>query len=92
MIINLQNNETGYEAVGKYIRNFWKRYNYYDTVIVSLSFLNQCETRNEIASCYGFDDIEFLYDWWEGQTYFILNGIQYLKDIQIKENENEWNE
>ena len=83
--IELKNGQTGYNAIGEYIRRYWKHH-MTDSVIVSLgaSYDGRIyEHRNEIASPYGFDDIEFLYDWWEGENHIKLFGIKSIDEIDV---------
>lgn len=83
--IKLKDRQTGYDAVGEYIRRYWE-HNITDTVIVSLATSydgKKFETRNEVASPYNYDDIEFLYDWWEGEKFIKLFGIKTLSEIEI---------
>lgn len=84
--IKLKDRQSGYDAVGEYIRRYWE-HNITDTVIVSLATSydgQKFETRNEVASPYNFDDIEFLYDWWEGEKFIKLFGIQSIEEIKIE--------
>jgi hypothetical protein len=37
----------------------------------------------EIASPYNGDDVEFLYDWWEGEKFIKLFGIKAVDEIDI---------
>lgn len=83
--IKLKDRQTGYDAVGEYIRRYWE-HTITDTVIVSLAASydgKKFETRNEVASPYNYDDIEFLYDWWEGEKFIKLFGIKALSEIEI---------
>lgn len=83
--IKLKDRQSGYDAVGEYIRRYWE-HNITDTVIVSLATSydgKKFETRNEVASPYNYDDIEFLYDWWEGEKFIKLFGIKTLSEIEI---------
>lgn len=83
--IKLKDRQSGYDAVGEYIRRYWKRH-ISDTVIVDLATSydgKKYERRVEIASPYNFDDIEFLYDWWEGEKFIQLFGIQSTSEISI---------
>lgn len=85
MNIKLKDNETGYDVVGEYIRRFWKYNGLEDTVIFQIgSSYNgiKYEIRNEIASPCNYNDIEFLYDWWEGEQYIKLIGICYLSEVE----------
>lgn len=83
--IELKDGQTGYDVVGEYIRRYWHN-NMYDTVIVSMETSYDGKTydiRKEIASPYNFDDIEFLYDWWEGEKFIKLFGIKAVDEIDI---------
>lgn len=83
--IKLKNGQTGYDIVGKYIRRYWE-HNPTDQVIVSLGFSRdgvKYEHRNEVASPYNYDDIEFDYDWWEGEQYIRIFGIISVNGLNI---------
>lgn len=83
--IELKDGQSGYDVVGEYIRRYW-RHNIIDTVIVSIGTSydgDTYETRNEIASPYGVDDIEFLYDWWEGEKFIKILGIKMVSELDI---------
>lgn len=83
--IKLKDGQTGYNAVGEYIRRYWN-HNITDTVIVSIGVSNDGSTfelRKEVATPLNFDDIEFLYDWWEGEQYIKLFGIKTVSEIDI---------
>lgn len=83
--IELKNGQSGYDAVGEYIRRYWN-HNITDTVIVSLGISydgNAYDIRKEVASPMNFDDIEFLYDWWEGEKYIKLFGIKTVSELDI---------
>ena len=59
--IKLNDGQSGYGVVGEYIRRYWE-HNIYDTVVVSIGTSyngNTYNLRNEIASPYNFDDIEY---------------------------------
>lgn len=84
--IKLENGQTGYDAIGEYIHRYWKHYNMVDTVVVSIGISydgNTYEHRNEVACPYSGEDIEFLYDWWEGEKFIRLFGIISLDGINI---------
>ena len=83
--IKLNDKQSGYDVIGEYIRRYWEHH-ITDTVIVSLATSydgKKFETRNEVASPYNYDDIEFLYDWWEGEKFIKLFGIKTLSEIEI---------
>lgn len=82
--IKLNNKQSGYDAVGEYIRRYWK-YNIYDTAIVSIGTSyngNTYDLKKVIASPYN-DDIEYLSDWWEGEKYIKLFGIKTVNELDI---------
>lgn len=84
--IKLKDRQTGYDAVGEYICRYWKQH-LCDTVIVSLATSYdgvKFRTINEVASPYNFDDIEYLYDWWEGEKFIKLFGIKSIAEIKIE--------
>ena len=83
--IKLKDGQSGYDAVGEYIRRYWK-HNIVDTVIVSLGASYDGETYDIIKEAVypiGFNDIEFMYDWWEGQKYIKLFGIKTIRELDI---------
>lgn len=83
--IELKDKQNGYDVVGEYIRRYWE-HNISDTVIVSLATSydgKKYELRKEVASPYHYNDIEFLYDWWEGEKYIKLFGIKTIQELDI---------
>lgn len=85
--ITLKKGQSGYDAVGDYIRRYWE-HNIYGDVVVSLGTSydgNTYDLRNEVASPMGFADIEFLYDWWEGEKFIKLFGIKAVSEFDISE-------
>ena len=83
--IKLNDGQSGYDVIGDYIRRYWKR-NIYTTVVVSIgtSYNGQdYSLLKEVASPMDFDDIEYLYDWWEGEKYIKLFGIQSIDELDI---------
>lgn len=83
--IKLNDGQSGYDVVGEYIRRYWE-HNIYDTVVVSIGTSyngNTYNLRNEIASPYNFDDIEYLYDWWEGEKHIKLFGIKSISELDV---------
>lgn len=84
--IELKDGQSGYDAVGQYIRRYWKRNNIVDDVIVSIDTSYDGNTYNsykEIASPRNYNDIEFLYDWWEGERFIKLRGIKSVNELEI---------
>lgn len=83
--IVLQSGESGYEAVGKYIGKYWK-HNITSTVVVSIGVSYDgltYELIKGVACPLGFDGVEYLYDWWEGQKYIKLFGIKTVDELDI---------
>ena len=85
--IVLKDGETGYDAVGEYILRYWE-HNIPAIVIVSLGASydeNTYDLVKEVAYPAGFcgNDIEFVYDWWEGQKYIKLFGIKAVRELDV---------
>lgn len=83
--IKLNDGQSGYDVIGEYIRCYWK-HNIYTAVVVSIgTSYNGQDYRllKEVASPMDFDDIEYLYDWWEGEKYIKLFGIQSIDELDI---------
>lgn len=83
--IELETDQSGYNAIGKYIKAYWN-HNIQDTVIIfmEISFdgINYKEIR-EIAYPINYNDVEFLYDWGEGEQFIRLLGIQSISKIDV---------
>lgn len=83
--IKLNDGQSGYDVIGEYIRRYWD-HNITSDVVCSIGVSYDGHTYDllkEVASPYNFDDIEFLYDWWEGEKYIKLFGIRTLDEIDI---------
>lgn len=83
--IKLNDGQSGYDIVGEYIRLYWK-HNITEDVICSIGTSYDgftYEFKNEVASPYHFDDIEYLCDWWEGEKYIKLFGIKAISELDI---------
>ena len=82
----LNNKQTGYDVVSKYIKKYWECHCTED-VIVSIEISRDgknYERINEVASPYNMYDVEFLNDWWEGERYVRVNGIQGISGIKCE--------
>lgn len=83
--IELKNGQTGYDVVEEYVRRYWKHKEMTDTVVVSIGISRTGEVYehiNEVVSpcdC----DVEFLYDWWEGEKFIRIFGIKSLDGFNI---------
>lgn len=83
--IKLKDGQSAYDVIGDYIRRYWK-HNIYTDVIVSMAIShdgNKYYTYKEVASPEDFDDIMYLNDWWEGEKYIKLFGIQSVDALDI---------
>ena len=83
--IKLNDGQSGYDVIGEYIKRYWD-HNIVDTVVISIGTSHDGTTynlRKEVASPWNFDDIEFLYDWWEGEKYIKLFGIKTLDELDV---------
>lgn len=83
--IKLKDGQSGYDVVGECIRRYWE-HNITDTVIVSLGTSYDGKTfdlKKEVACPINFDDIEFMYDWWEGEKFIRIYGIQSVDALDI---------
>lgn len=82
----LDDKQTGYGVVSEYVKKYWE-YHCTEDVIVSIEISSDGENYeclNEIASPYNMYDVEYLNDWWEGEKYIRVTGIQGISDIKIK--------
>lgn len=81
----LKDGQSGYDAVGEYIKRYLK-YHPTDTVVISLAISYDGENYDyltEVACPEGFDDILYFLDWWEGEKYIRLFGIGGLEFMDI---------
>ena len=76
-----------YDKVAECVRDFWNKSYPQDVVVFfrqKYSFENIWELHEELVECIGscnFRDMEFLHDFCEGQTDFMLEKIVPLSDI-----------
>ena len=83
--IVLKDGQSGYDAVGEYIKRYLK-YHPTDTVVISLAISYNGKDYGyltEVACLEGFDDILYFLDWWEGEKYIRLFGIRGLEFMDI---------
>lgn len=83
--IVLKDGQSGYDAVGEYIHRYWE-HNITDDVVASIGTSydgNTYDLLKEVASPVGYNDIEFLHDWWEGEKYIKLFGIKTVGELDI---------
>lgn len=84
--VELKDGQTGYDVVGEYIQRYWK-HNVYTTVIVCIAISydgRDYDLYNEIADPSPYcDSIVFLNDWWEGEKFIKILGIEAVSDLRI---------
>ena len=83
--MELKYGQSGYDAVGEYIRRYWN-HNITDIVVVFIGTSydgNSYFFHKEVASPMNYDDIEFLNDWWEGEKFIKLLGIKGLDELDV---------
>lgn len=84
--IVLDDKQTGYGVVSEYVKRYWEHH-CAEGVIVSIEISRDgrnYECLNEVASPYNMYDVEYLNDWWEGEKYIKVTGIQNISDMKIK--------
>ena len=84
--IVLDDKQTGYGVVSEYVKRYWEHH-CAEGVIVSIEISRDgrnYECLNEVASPYNMYDVEYLNDWWEGEKYIKVTGIQSISDMKIK--------
>lgn len=85
--LTLLNDQNGYDIIAEYIHRYWEN-NITNDVVVSLATSYDDKKyilRNEIASPRNVEDIEYLYDWWEGEKFIILLGIRDINTLVIND-------
>ena len=83
--IKLEKGQNGYDAVGEWVKRYWKNV-IHDDVLVSMcvSYTGlEYEPLKEIASPLDTNDVEFFSDWWEGHPFIKIYGIRALSYIDI---------
>lgn len=86
--IILKDNEIGYGEVGKYVERYWDVHGSRDVIVGIETSYDGIEWRynNEIATVYipsVRGEVEWLNDWWEGERYIRLHGIQSVETINV---------
>lgn len=87
--IKLKDNQSGYDAVFEYIKRYWKHEypdGYIDGVVVSLATSydgKEFDSSNEFAAFGDALDLKFSNDWWEGEKFIRIYGIQAIEEIPI---------
>lgn len=82
----LKDGESGYDFVGKYVERYWKRRTCNDVLVaIEKSYNNiQWDYGVQIASpMNNCRDIEWLNDWWEGEPYIRIYGINDVDDVDV---------
>ncbi len=83
--IKLNDGQDGYDVVAEYIERYWK-HNPKGVVVFRIGTSYDGDNyylSNEIAEPTQFGYIEFSNDWWEGEKYIKLLGIQSLDVLDI---------
>ena len=88
----LDDKDTGYDIIAERIMRYYKTH-IPDAVIVSIGFSydgEKWEYMNEVAYPIDYlnNSIEFLNDWWEGQKYIKLFGIESVSNLKIDGEQN----
>ncbi len=81
--IVLKEGQSGYDAVGEYIRRYWKR-NIVDTVIVSIGISYDGHTydlHKEVATPMNFDDIEFFMTGGKAKSSLSSSELRHLMSL-----------
>lgn len=88
VLITLDDGQTGYDAVARYIHNYWQHNgDFCDTVVVQFEISyngKDFSTEYDVVYPHDYYDVEFLNDWWEGQKYILLRGIRYLREFNVE--------
>lgn len=79
----------GYQVVGEYLQRYWKRHGY-SSVVVCMEISSDGKKYDECniyaspdLSPSGFGDVEYEYDWWEGEKYVRISGIRGLHEMRF---------
>ena len=77
-----------YNIVAEYVKRYWQHYGFTDTVLISLGTSHGANSEafdmhKIIAYPNRLDDVEFDFDWWEGERFIRLYGIKLLLDIDV---------
>ena len=93
ILITLSDGQDGYAVVADYIRRYWNHHAEYDeTVIIYLEtshdgrkFYPVHDVASPITPISYLDgNIEFGYDWWEGEKYIRIKGIKSIGELDIE--------
>lgn len=83
--IELRDGQSGYDAIGEYVRRYWDHVGY-DTVVVALGTSYHGDDFylfNEIANTTDTTEVEFANDWWEGEKFIRIFGIAAVNGLDI---------
>ena len=87
IIIELKDGQTGYDVVAEYVRRYWTNH-YRTNVVVSMAasydgtIYHNCNDVADLDSS-SLDDVEFSYDWWEGEKFIRIDGICAVDELEI---------
>ena len=84
VVLILKDNENGYSRVEEYVKRYWDCHGDEDVIVSVEASYDSVEWRctNEIASPYQ-RGVEWLNDWWEGEKYIRLHGIQGVDTLDV---------
>lgn len=85
-LLILKNNESGYEAVTKYVEKYWDNHIWDDSVVrldISYNGKDWDEITEIVYPTNNCREVEWLNDWWEGQKYINLIGIATVDEIDV---------
>lgn len=86
MFITLKDNETGYEAVEKYVTKYWNAHCWDDSVVtmrISYDGKNWDKISEIVCPANNCREIGWPNDWWEGQKYIEIIGIVNVDEIDM---------
>lgn len=84
--IILKDGEEGYLIIADFVRRYWSITNTDSPVIVSFEVSYdgiKYESLREVAFLTGYNEVEFFYDWWEGQKYIKMLGIKSIDNVEV---------
>ena len=84
--IVLEENQNGYDEVFKYIKRFLDKRHTDGMVVftISLSYDDNKYLKHTELVEVDYEKVIYENDWWEGEKYIKLFGIELLRDLEIK--------
>lgn len=84
--VSIEPGKTAYDAVAKYIYRYWDHYSFSDVILsLKLSYDNVDWRSFKTIALFDAGDIkpEFVNDWWEGERFIRLYGIESIDFLDI---------